>query len=201
MLLATTVGLVVTAAIAGAVVAIQLRSSSGRMPVGTIPGTAAHGRSSDSSSRDETLSQGATSTGTVPATMTAAARSLPDGGVVTRDSGEDAGTFMVRVFWWDDTERSDLEDAVVTWGRTGSWRPDASVGSQAATMGPFPTGRRVELWVYTDGTGGKAAVVPLMIEPTMRSGSELDGVHIEVSDRGVRVLGNPVDNFEWSFLR
>jgi hypothetical protein len=137
----------------------------------------------------------------VPETWTIAAGSVPSGGSVIQDSAEEVGTFHLRVFWWNDTRQRAMKGAVVTWGKSGSWTPDVSRPSQAATIGPFPTGKALKLTVYPDGRTRSANAVSFTLTPAMLSGSDRDGIHIEVRDDGVRVLGNPVHNFEVDFSR
>lgn len=119
----------------------------------------------------------------------------------TGTSGKEQGTFYITVSWWDDTEEHSAKNGVVTWGESGSWSPDVARRSQTARIGPFPVGRTSKLTVYPDGRAHGADVVLLAIKSSMVSGSERDGIHIEVRDDAVRVLGNPVFNFEVVFPR
>lgn len=143
----------------------------------------------------------ATTSTAVPETLTLAAASVPRGGIVTMDAGEKTGTFELRIFLWNDTAKRALKDPVVKWGTSGSWTIDSSMAAQTATIGPFRTGRTLKLTVYPDGESGKGSVVPFVITPAMLSGSERDGVHVEIRDDGVRVLGNAVENFERPYSR
>ncbi|MDO8915858.1 MAG: hypothetical protein Q7W16_07240 [Coriobacteriia bacterium] len=139
----------------------------------------------------ESVLPGSTTPTAVPGTTP------PAGGT----SGKVKDTFYVMVSWWDDTEKRPAEDAVVTWGASGSWSPSGTTRAQAARFGPFPVGRTSKLTVYPDGKARRAGVVVLDIKSSMLSGSERDGIHIEVRDDAVRVLGNPVSNFEVIFPR
>lgn len=116
-------------------------------------------------------------------------------------SGKAQSTFYVRVSWWDDTEDRSAKNCVVAWGESGSWSPQGSQRAQTARIGPFPVGRTSKLTVYPDGKGHRADVILLDIKSSMVSDSERDGIHIEVRDDVVRVLGNPVFNFEVIFPR
>jgi hypothetical protein len=127
--------------------------------------------------------------------------SKPTGGPSATASSQQAGTFYLRIMWWNDTKTRAAKNVVVDWGSGGSWSPDPALPSQAVTIGPFPVDTALSLTVYPDGKSGTKAVVPFTITPVMRSGTERDGVHIELRDDALRVLGNPVQNFERVFER
>jgi hypothetical protein len=123
------------------------------------------------------------------------------GGPSVTGNSQETGTFYVRVMWWNDTKARAAKDVIVTWGTDGSWSPDPALPSQATDIGPFPVGKTLSLTVYPDGKTGTKDVVPFTITPVMKSGTERDGIHVELRDDTVRVLGNPVQNFEHVFQR
>lgn len=142
-----------------------------------------------------------TATPSVPETLSAAAAAVPPGGIVTLDAGEKTGKFMLRIFFWNDTEKRPLKEPVIEWGSSGSWRVDPSMAAEQAIIGPFRTGTKLTLTVYPDGAGGKGHSVPFVLGSKMLSGSERDGMHVEIRDGQVHVLGNAVDNFDRTYTR
>lgn len=185
--------LIGTALLALAAVAVFLQLSS----LGSSTRNAGDTGGSESDPRSVSASeQAGVASGTVVPTPTTGAGVSSAGA-----SGKTQGTFYVKVSWWDDTEARSAKNCVVTWGESGSWSPEGPSRAQTARIGPFPVGRTSKFTVYPDGRGHRADVVKLDIKSSMVSGSERDGIHIEVRDDAVRVLGNPVFNFEVVFPR
>lgn len=112
-----------------------------------------------------------------------------------------SGTFYIRVSWWNDTEVRAPSGFLIKWGSGRSWSPDTTRRSQIGTIGPFVVGAPQSFRVSPDGSDSAELLVPITITPEMTSGSQQDGVHVEVRDYTVRVLGNPVDNTEIIFTR
>lgn len=134
------------------------------------------------------------------ATQTAEGRwvTVPKAGEKPRDL---EATFKLRVFWWNDTKARPAHSFELGWGSNGSWKADGTKSSQVTEIGPFPTGVRFELGVFPSGTSGDGWAAPLYISPQMISASDQDALHVEITDDGMKVLGNPVQNFEVDFPR
>lgn len=110
------------------------------------------------------------------------------------------GSFYVKILWWNDTKTRGPKNVIVTWDG-GSWSPDATLKSDVTTIGPFPVGKKLNLTVYPDGKSRPGRVVPFTIRASMLSESDRDGIHIELRDDNLRVLGNAVQNFERNYAR
>lgn len=170
-------------------------------------GTPAGGQSatatSSSSSATDTA-QSSTTTGSATTnggkTGTSSGSTTPNPGKQT--SSQDAvGDFYLRVSWWNDTQRKSPRGFTIKWGSGSSWTADAAKASEVATIGPFVRGRALQLKIYPEGLDGSVATVPFQIGAKMLSGSKRDGIHVEIRDDNLRVLGNPVRNFELDFPR
>ena len=77
----------------------------------------------------------------------------------------------------------------------------ASGKSDVGSIGPAAVGRTLTLTVYPDGRAGKAIKATFEVTADMLSNSDVDAIHVEVSDAQVRVLGNPIPNFIQAYAR
>lgn len=130
------------------------------------------------------------------------------------DSGSDSGTdsddteepvdpdatMSVLVLFWNDTDAVDPVGARIAI-EDASWSPDTSGESDAGSLAGLPFGEEIVLTIYPDGTEGAKLTVPVTFTPDMLPDSEQDGIHVEVSDEKVRVIGNAVANFDVAFDR
>ena len=121
------------------------------------------------------------------------------------DSGDDASSGVIgyadlRVIWWNDTVDTASTGAHVSMGYA-VWDPDTDADSVRGLLKDVEVGQIVMLVVFPDGPDGIRIEVPLLLTPDMNPASDEDAVHVEVSDASVRVLGNPVDNFDVTFDR
>lgn len=109
-----------------------------------------------------------------------------------------AQTMDVRIMWWNDTNgKAPNGIEIVIAGK--SYKPSGAKAQ--GVLGPVEVGKQLDVTVYPDGRNGKKIVVPFMLTSEMQSASERDAIHVSVSDTTVRVLGNPVSNFDQSFPR
>lgn len=122
------------------------------------------------------------------------------GGSGSKDSGGSASSMNVRILWWNDTTSKKADGFEIVFG-SKSVKPDTSKSSGTASLGPIPVGKEAVLVVYPDGRDGKRFEIPITLTADMEPDSDIDGIHVEVSDTSVRVLGNAVDNFDRSFPR
>jgi len=106
----------------------------------------------------------------------------------------------LRVIWWNDTVGTVPNGALVSIG-DAAWNPDTGADSARGLLSKVEIGQAVMLVVLPDGPDGVRIMVPLLLTPDMNPASDADAVHVEVSDTSVRVLGNPVDNFDVTFDR
>jgi hypothetical protein len=111
----------------------------------------------------------------------------------------DSKSKIIRILWWNDTMGVAPKNPEVVFDGK-SVKPTSG---RTATMriGPCPVGKDLELVVYPDGRSGKKLAATFRVSAGMVADSEQDAIHIEVRDDRVRVLGNPVTNFEQSFAR
>lgn len=125
----------------------------------------------------------------------------PGTGSTTDDSAENPTALVkrVRIMWWNDTENTPLTGALVSIG-TSSWSPNESAASDVGALS-VAVGKSSILLVYPDGPGGARIEVPILFQKMMKDDSEQDAIIVEVSDKFVRVLGNPVDNVDQTFDR
>lgn len=106
----------------------------------------------------------------------------------------------IRILWWNDTREKSPTGFEIRFG-SQSIKPDISKASGTASIGPCAIGEENTLVIFPDGTGGKRFEVPFTANKYMASDADVDGIHVEISDGKVRVLGNSVYNFEQSFSR
>jgi len=106
----------------------------------------------------------------------------------------------VLVIFWNDTSSKQLTGAEVVIG-TSSFRPSASAKNSRQNLGPFAYGKKIDVIVYPDGRSGKKVVVPMVIDRQMVPKSEQDAIHVAISDKTVRVLGNAILNVDQSYPR
>ena len=111
-------------------------------------------------------------------------------------TGATAESRVIRILWWNDTVKNAPEDPEVVFGEK-VFKP-ISGESDVGSIGAAEIGKELTLTVYPDGRSGKALKFTFEVTPDMTSDSEVDGIHVEVSDDKVRVLGNPVINFTQS---
>jgi len=105
----------------------------------------------------------------------------------------------IRVNWWNDTSANSPKNPAISFnGKT--IKPKAGK-SDVMTIGPCPVGKELKLTIYPDGTSGRKLVATFRVDASMVANSDQDAIHIEVRDERVRVLGNPIPNFEESFER
>lgn len=110
----------------------------------------------------------------------------------------------IKIMWWNDTvNRAPKNAEIVFAGR--SYKPAAGKSDQGS-IGPCPIGKQLELVVYPDGRGtaahpGTKLIAKFTVNAQMVANSETDAIHVELKDTGLRVLGNPVNNFVQSFSR
>ncbi|MDZ4168899.1 MAG: hypothetical protein U1E26_04485 [Coriobacteriia bacterium] len=105
----------------------------------------------------------------------------------------------IRIKWWNDTQANSPKNATIEFGGK-SVKPKAGKGDTLA-IGPCAVGKDLKLTIYPDGPSGSKLVATFRVDASMVADSEQDAIHIEVRDDRVRVLGNPVPNFEQSFAR
>lgn len=119
------------------------------------------------------------------------------------DRGSTDGTAVtykkVRIMWWNDTESKPLTSVTVSIG-SATWSPDPTAESAVGAVS-VPVDRAATLIIRPDGAGGRSIEVPILFQRMMVSESEQDAIVVEVSDKKVRVLGNPVENVDQSFDR
>lgn len=125
----------------------------------------------------------------------------PGTGSTADDTTENpaALTKRVRIMWWNDTESTPLTGALVSIG-SSSWSPNESAASDVGAL-TVAVDKPSTLVVYPDGPGGARIEVPILFQKMMKDDSEQDAIIVEVSDKSVRVLGNPVDNVDQTFNR
>lgn len=105
-------------------------------------------------------------------------------------------TMTVKILWWNDTESRQPKGTIISIG-DARWKPDVTATQAVGTLTGLAYGKQLSLVVYPDGPLGTKVVVPVMFdEKTMKSNSDQDAIHVEIKDTTVKVLGNPVKNFE-----
>lgn len=145
---------------------------------------------------------GAGSTSTKPGGSTASG-----GSSETKPKPKPGGTdtkpvagMKVRVLWWNDTEATPADGFEIVCG-TSSVKPGTGTKSGTGTVGPLTVGTKLLLVVYPDGRSGTRIAVPFTLTKIMEPDSDVDAIHVEVSDTSVRVLGNAVEGFDRTFPR
>lgn len=105
-------------------------------------------------------------------------------------------TMTVKILWWNDTQARKPVGTVISIG-DARWKPDVTALQDSGTLSGLPFGKQLTLVVFPDGPLGKKISVPVMFdEKTMKPNSDQDAIHVEIRDNAVKVLGNPVSNFE-----
>ncbi len=105
----------------------------------------------------------------------------------------------VRILWWNDTVNKPPKSPEIVFAGK-SYKP-ASGKSDIGSIGPAAIERDLEFTIYPQGRAGKAFVATFRVTADMMSNSDVDAIHIEISDGQVRVLGNPIPNFIQAFPR
>lgn len=105
----------------------------------------------------------------------------------------------IRILWWNDTVDKPVASPEIVFGGK-SYRPKAGK-SDVGSIGPAKPGSELTFSVYPDGRSGKSVSVRFEVTDEMLSNSDIDAIHVEVSDAQVRVLGNPIPNFVQAFKR
>lgn len=113
--------------------------------------------------------------------------------------GTAASGMNVRVLWWNDTVDKPVASPEIVFN-SASFKPKAGK-SDIGSIGPAKPGDQLKFTVYPNGRTGKAITVDFEVTADMLSDSDIDAVHVEVSDTQVRVLGNPIPNFVQAFPR
>lgn len=105
-------------------------------------------------------------------------------------------TMTVKILWWNDTQSRKPVGTIISIG-DARWKPDVTALQDSGTLAGLPFGKQLTIVVYPDGPLGKKVSVPVMFdEKTMKPNSDQDAIHVEIRDTAVKVLGNPVNNFE-----
>ncbi len=130
--------------------------------------------------------------------------SAPGNGGASSGSGSagsnaNTATKMIRINWWNDTRAKPPKNPVVEFA--GKMVKPKAGKSDVLRIGPCPVGKDLKLVVMPDGPGGKRLVATFRVTRSMIADSEQDAIHVEVRDDSVRVLGNPVLNFEQTLAR
>lgn len=120
--------------------------------------------------------------------------SKPSVGSGGGDVGPTADKGYVVVKYWNDTQSKQAGDIEIVVG-LNVWKPSADQKSDTRKLGPIALDETLEFVVYPDGRDGKKIVVPVTVTAGM-SGMDTDAIHVELRDDQVRVLGNPVANFQ-----
>lgn len=113
--------------------------------------------------------------------------------VITRD---------IKVLWWNDTASNAPKGCEIVFAGN-SFKPDYTAKKDSGSIGPCPVGKVLKLEVYPDGraAGAKPIVVDFTVTKDMEPNSDVDAIHVEISDTRVKVLGNAVRNFQQSYAR
>jgi len=188
------------------------RSAKSPAVSGLAPADRAVSASGDASSAGDTTAEktaspvGTSTAGTATGATTGAAStagSASNSGGTSASSGTkkpaQAG-MPVMVIFWNDASSKKLTRAEVVIG-AGSFKPSASAKNSRMNLGPFAYGKTIDVIVYPDGRGGKKIVVPMMLDRQMIPKSEQDAIHVAISDKTVRVLGNAILNVDQSYPR
>lgn len=111
-----------------------------------------------------------------------------------------AATTMVRIKYWNDVTSGKAASPRIVLG-TKTFAPEGSSKPVIGSVGPVVFNKTVKLLVYPDGPSGSVISVPIKVTAGMSPTTDLDAIHVSISNNTVRVLGNPVDNFEHSYDR
>ncbi len=148
--------------------------------------------------------QGSPTSGPGAATQGGATSGSGDGGAGGSSgpgsaSQSNTAAKLIRIKWWNDTQAVPPKNPVIEFGGK---RVTLKAGkSDTLAIGPCPVGEDLTFAIYPDGTAGKRIVATFRVEARMIADSEQDAIHVEVRDDRVRVLGNPIPNFERTFER
>lgn len=121
------------------------------------------------------------------------------GGGSGGSTSTDPNAKTVRILWWNDTDAKAPVAPEVVFG-SSSYKPKAGK-SDVGSVGPAKIGQTLTLTIYPDGRSGAAIKATFELTKDMSSNSDVDAIHIEVSDSQVRVLGNAIPNLVQSFSR
>lgn len=144
-------------------------------------------------------SKAGTSTGATSGTDSGSAAGNGSGTSTVAKKPAPAG-MPVTVIFWNDTSSKKLARTEIVIG-AATFLPSTSAASSRKNLGPFVYGKKMDLIVYPDGRSGKKIVVPMMLDRQMIPKSEQDAIHVAISDKTVRVLGNAILNVDQSYPR
>lgn len=116
------------------------------------------------------------------------------GGTDGEQSGPSVKKGYVIIKFWNDTAAEPPMKVVIS-ADGASWKPNLAERSDVGKLGPVTLNKQIALTIYPDGPSGKAIQVPIKLDTVMDS-NDVDAVHVEVRDDGLRVLGNPVVDVE-----
>ena len=178
-------------------------TDSPKKPSATSPasgGSQANGQSGSSSggSNSGNTSGGTKPGGTKPGTKPGGTKPGGNSDPATPQAPEAAGK-TIRILWWNDTVDKPVASPEIVYGGK-SYKP-ASGKSDVGAIGPAKPGDQLTFSVYPNGRSGKSVSVAFEVTDEMLSNSDVDAIHVEVSDAQVRVLGNPIPNFVQAFSR
>lgn len=111
-----------------------------------------------------------------------------------------AATTSVRIKYWNDVTSGKAAAPRIVIGNA-VFAPAGSAKPILGSLGPVTVEETTKLLVYPDGPNGKVFTVPILITAAMSPTTDLDAIHVSISNDTIRVLGNPVDNFEYTFKR
>jgi len=170
---------------------------------GLKPAEQTKGASGESSSTTDAaaVKNTASTSGTSNGTSGGSSGSATKGTGASANTGKPAQPGMsVMIVFWNDTNSKKLSRAEVVIGK-GSFKPGSSAKTSRKILGPFAYGKKIDVIVYPDGRSGKEIVVPMMLDRQMVGKSEQDAIHVAISDKTVRVLGNAILNVDQSYPR
>jgi hypothetical protein len=161
----------------------------------------ASGESSATTDAAAVKNAATTGGGTSSATSGGSSGSTTKGTGTSANSSKPAQPGMsVMVVFWNDTNSKNLSRAEVVIG-SGSFKPGSSAKTARKILGPYAYGKKIDVIVYPDGRSGKEIVVPMVLDRQMVGKSEQDAIHVAISDKTVRVLGNAILNVDQSYPR
>lgn len=109
-------------------------------------------------------------------------------------------TFAVAAIFWNDTTTNKATGIRVVLGSNAPWSPNTAKAKDTGPLGKAPLNRTLTLSIYLPNSATPVKVA-VRFAPIMQPNSVRDAINIDVSDKTVRVLGNPVENFDVSFDR
>ncbi|MDA3936097.1 MAG: hypothetical protein PF636_04420, partial [Actinomycetota bacterium] len=125
---------------------------------------------------------------------------MPEGDGSTGTPTDSLVESDLRILWWNDTSSKSPAGAMISIGDS-VWAPDPDADSARGLLADVLVDDTLTLVVLPDGESGARIEVPILITSDMDPTSDIDAIHVEVSDSSVRVLGNAVDNFDVTFDR